>query len=154
MNVPFTYPGFENRNLSIETSMFKHPSLQADGVSVPKNKNTFLLTSNAGEPVEFKPKQNIFDPGWPKLQIGGDTIKVGAPLQWYEYVLTYPPLLYVLGGPIIGLGLGCFAVIGNFAVMRSNLPVAVRYALALGIFIFGFIVLLIIGTIFQLLRRM
>lgn len=154
MNIPFTYPGFENRNLSIDTSMFTHPSLRADGSVVPKNKNTFLLTNNAGEPVEFKPKQNIFDPGRPRVQIGGDTIKVGTPLQWYEYVLTYLPLLFVLGGIIIGLGLGSFAIIGNFAVMRSNLPVAVRYALAIGIFIVGFVVLLVIGTLFQLLRRM
>jgi hypothetical protein len=86
--------------------------------------------------------------------VGGQTITIMPPLQWYQYALMAVPMLLVFAGGAIG---GFFGGMGAFLssrVFRSDMNNGTKYALSglisLGAFISYFIVA---ATVLSVVKR-
>ncbi len=129
--LPITYPGFEGRGLALRPMGFvQGAAIVTDGKAAPRKGRTFTLSDNAGAPVAFQLKGNIFDP-IPAVLVGGQTIRLARPLAWYEYVWILLPLALIVVGGLLGALCGGVAVLVNARLIRSAQPAWARYGLGL-----------------------
>jgi hypothetical protein len=128
MNIPVRLPGLEGQNLALCTAgTFAGPKLTLDGQPLPQRRGLFQLRSNGGSVLNIKLKGRLLDP-IPDLEVGGQTITLVPPLQWYQYAwMSLPLLLLFLGGAIGGFCGGLAATLSS-RVFRSDLSENMQYA--------------------------
>jgi hypothetical protein len=153
MEIPIALPGMEGQRLGLRIDTFTGAKLILNGQPVARQKGVFSLRSNAGSTVTVRFKGRFLDP-IPNLIMGGRTIQIMPPLEWYQYLwMSIPMLLLVLGGAIGALCGGLAAGISS-RIFRSDRSQGMKYALtglvSLGAFIGYFVVA---GTIMTAIRK-
>lgn len=132
MQYPVNTPGFENRQLLIETGgLWSGPKIWIDGGPAPKGpkRGQFLLRRNDGTEVIAQLRNiNFLDP-IPQIVINGKPIRVVEALKWYHWVWSGLPLLLVLIGGALGGLFGGIAIVVNSRVFRSNQSIFAKYLL-------------------------
>lgn len=126
-------PELPGRRVTVETAsgLFGAPRLLVDGVPVEKgNGGVYSVSRNDGDPVTFRFKGAGLDV-IPLVEIDGKrTVRLVAPLQWYEYAWAGLPLALLLIGGAIGGLLGAGAAYTNIAIFRSRTAAGARYGLS------------------------
>ena len=96
--------GFENRGMIIQISYWAGPKLFIDNKKlVPVKKKIFsrnreyVATSNFGKPVLLKLVHKPLD-AIPRLEIEGKTIELVRPMNKWEYIWIFLPLVLLLQG--------------------------------------------------------
>ncbi len=139
MDIPIRLTGLENQNLALRAAGFSGPQLLLDGNPVVKQKDGFFkLKSDSGSLLAIKFKNRFLDP-IPDLIVGGRTLTLVPPLQWYQYAaMALPLILLFLGGALGGLigGIGAYM---NSRIFRSDLNEGMKYGLVMLVSITAFI---------------
>ena len=153
MDLPIKHEAFAGRGLALRTAgFFKGPRLIIDGGEVKGKRLRFSLRDNSGQEREIRLKTNGLDPV-PKVQIGGQAIKLARPLAWYEYAWMGIPIALVFVGGGLGALFGLAAVYSSARIFRSDRGTASKYGLsalislgaALAFFVAALVVQLLIG---------
>jgi len=106
--------------------MFAGPKLMLNGQPVAKQNGLFQVRSKDGTTLAIKFKNRFLDP-IPDLEVGGQTITLVPPLQWYQYAwMAIPLILIFLGGAIGGFCGGLAAALSS-RVFRSDLSEGMKY---------------------------
>lgn len=145
MQYPLTVPGFENRQLILETAgVWSGAKLLLDGEPASKGpkRGQFLLRRLDGtEVVAHVRVTNFLDP-IPQVVIDGKSFLATQPLKWYQWAWGgLPFLLLIIGGALGGL-FGGIALVVNGRVFRSNLNGLAKYLLS------GLVSALAVGAFF------
>lgn len=133
MQYPFTVPGFENRQLCVETGGFwSGAKLLIDGEPAPKGpkRGQFSLRRLDGTEVIAQLRiTNYLDP-IPQVIIEGHSFSAVEPLKWYQWVWGGLPFaLVIIGGALGGL-FGGIALVINGRMFRSNRNGWAKYLLS------------------------
>ncbi len=83
----------------------------------------------------------------PQVRIDGETLRVVAPLRWYQKLWAGLPMLFVLIGGLIGGLVGFLAMSLNSRVFRTDLPPLLHYVAILGNTIAAFVLLNVVQLI-------
>lgn len=128
MNIPVSLPGIEGQNLALcSAGMFNGAKLMLNGQPVTKQKNgMFYVRSNAGPTLAIKFKNRFLDP-IPDLEVGGQTMTLVPPLQWYQYAWMAIPLVLIFMGGAIGGFCGGLAAGISSRVFRSDMSEGMKY---------------------------
>lgn len=151
MQYPVNVPGFEGRNMVVETSVWSTPKLLVDGGPAPKGpkRNQYAIkphNSNHEVLVELKTK---FPDSIPVVYANGNEYHIAEPLSTSAMIWAAAPLLLMFVGGAIGGLLGGLAAFANMQAMRSDLPIPARYGIS-GVFSFAaFIIWLTIALSIQ-----
>ena len=99
-----------------------------DGIEQKKMKGLkrrYLLEDDNGSQtiVEIK---SVIDP-IPTIIIDGEKISLAPPMAWYEYVLSYLPLLLIIIGGAIGAFVGIVGATINTSIIRGQGSIVARY---------------------------
>lgn len=99
-----------------------------DGIEQKKMKGLkrrYLLEDDNGSQtiVEIK---SVIDP-IPTIVIDGEKISLAPPMAWYEYVLSYLPLLLIIIGGAIGAFVGIVGATINTSIIRGQGSIVARY---------------------------
>lgn len=114
-------------------------------------KNVFSLQNTSGETVKIEVKKGkIFKP-LPDLSINGDQVTMSRPLQWYEHIFVFFPLVLLLGGAIGGALGALSAYMNYFNFQKESLSTASRLLIAFGTNTAAFIVYTIAATVLAIL---
>ncbi|RYG73163.1 hypothetical protein EON80_03520 [bacterium] len=122
-------PGFEGREIVANTNALTGRNvLTIDGqpaVAASKRGQLLLQRPDGREATAyFKP---AFPDTVPILMVDEQPIRLVRALEWYELVWAcFPLTLLIIGGMVGGL-LGAIAATINTRILRSNIPVGVRY---------------------------
>lgn len=103
-----------------------------DGIEQKKMKGLkrrYLLEDDNGSQaiVEIK---SVIDP-IPTIVIDGEKISLAPPMAWYEYVLSYLPILLIIIGGVIGAFVGIVGATINTSIIRGQGSIVARYGGAL-----------------------
>ncbi|HHL4511165.1 TPA: hypothetical protein ACQ71X_004202 [Escherichia coli] len=153
MDISINHPRFQSKKLSVSTrTIFKNPSLMIDGIEQKKMKGLkrrYLLEDDNGSQtiVEIK---SVIDP-IPTIVIDGEKISLAPPMAWYEYVLSYLPLLLIIIGGAIGAFVGIVGATINTSIIRGQGSIVARYG---GTLLVTFICYLIFFVIANMLSYM
>lgn len=123
-----------------------------DGIEQKKMKGLkrrYLLEDDNGSQtiVEIK---SVIDP-IPTIVIDGEKISLAPPMAWYEYVLSYLPLLLIIIGGAIGAFVGIVGATINTSIIRGQGSIVARYG---GTLLVTFICYLIFFVIANMLSHM
>lgn len=149
MQYPVRAPGFEGRELVVRLNHWlSDAELWIDGQPAPQGdrRGTFRLQRNDGQQVTASLKHPLLDT-IPLVQIDGATLRVVAPLRWYQLLWAGLPMLFVLIGGIVGGVLGFLAMSLNSRVFRTDLSPVMRYVAVLTITLTTFVLLNIVQVI-------
>jgi len=129
MDIPVQLPGMEGQTVALRLAgAFSGAQLVLNGRALPKRNGLVQLRSNAGSTLAVKFKNRFLDP-IPNLIVGGQTIQLVPPLEWYQYVwMGIPIVLLFVGGALGGL-CGGLAVAVSSRVFRSDLSAGMKYGL-------------------------
>jgi hypothetical protein len=146
MDIPVTLPGMEGQNLALRTAgTFAGPKLLVNGQPVAKQNGTFNLQANSGSTVAVKFKARLLDP-IPNLVVGGQTIQIAPPLEWYQYLWMSVPILLVFMGGAIGGFCGGAAAFMSGHIFRSHRSEMTKYALTGMISLSAFVVYFVLAS--------
>ena len=146
MNIPVILPGIEGQNLALcPAGMFAGAKLMLNGKPLTKQNNFFFVKSNTGSTLAIKFKNRFLDPV-PDLEVGGQTVTLVPPLQWYQYVwMGIPLVLIFLGGAIGGFCGGLAAGISS-RVFRSDLSDPMKYGASALVSVAAFVTYFVAAT--------
>ncbi len=97
---------------------FRGHVLTLDGKPVKREKGQFHLPGESGEPVTVGMKGRYLTEH-PIIRIGDKDFLTGAPTPPFLVVVTFLPLLFLLGGGVIGVVLAVLGVAFNAFILRS-----------------------------------
>lgn len=154
MELSIKHPRFQGKKLSVSTrTVFKNPSLLVDGIEQKKMKGLkrrYLLEDDNGSQAIVEVK-SVIDP-IPTIVIDGENISLAPPMTWYEYVLSYLPLLLLIGG-MIGAVVGVVGATINASIIRGHGSTLARYGYALLVTLICYLVYIVMATLFILLLK-
>lgn len=153
MQYPLTVPGFENRQLVVESSgIWSGAKLLIDGEPAPKGpkRGQFVLHRFDGsEAIAQFRGTNFLDP-IPQVVIDGKPFSATEPLKWYQWLWCgLPFVLAIIGGALGGL-FGGIACAINGRVFRYNLNGLAKYLLTGLVSLGAVVAFLISATLFNL----
>lgn len=143
MQFPVDVPGFEGRNLVVETSAWSTPKLLVDGRPAPRGpkRNQYAIKPNNSNHEVLVELKTTFPDSIPVVYANGNEYRIAEPLSQIALIWAVVPLLLlfvgvVTGGMLLGGILGGLATAANIQAMRSNLSIPTRYIIS-GIFSFA-----------------
>jgi hypothetical protein len=127
--IPLSVPGFERRDLFIQTSFWVGPKLFVDGQKAKKVKRSYTVIDNAGKQVKIEMRVYSFDP-IPRVKIDGVPLQIFSPLRWYEYCWTFLPGTLMFFGGAIGAIFGIAGAHANSRIFRSTQSTIKKYGIS------------------------
>jgi hypothetical protein len=152
MRYTLSIPGFENRELMLETGGFwSGPKLMIDGAPAPKGpkRGQFSLRRNDGTEAIAQLRVKFFLDPLPQVELDGQSFLAAEPLKWYEWLWAGLPFAMIIIGGALGGGIGGLMMAINGRVFRSNLKTPAKYLLtgsiSAGAFIAYFLLALLLN---------
>ncbi len=155
LEFPIDPPGFEQRNMRVQLRYLRTPKLFLDGDPLNPVKSGFFRTmlefkavSNFGKQVSIVFRRRPLDQ-IPEMRIDGQTFLIARPLTRWEYAwMSFPALLIVAGGGLIGGAVGLAALLSNSILMRRIQHPLPRYLLTGGTTAMAFVIFFTLSTTF------
>jgi hypothetical protein len=142
MEYPLNLPGFEGRQLSLQTAgFFSGPKLLLDGQPAPPGpkRGQFALRRNDGTQAVAELRNPLFIDPVPQVVVDGKPHQAAAPLKWYQWVWAGAPLVLLAVGGALGGVLGALAMVVNGRIFRTGLNGVLKYAIT-GVVSFGAVI--------------
>ena len=154
MDIPVNLPGMEGQSVTLRTAgAFAGAKLILNGQPVEKQNGAFNLRTNVGSTLAVQFKTRFLDPS-PDLVVGGQTIQLAQPLQWYQYLWIGLPIALVFAGGAIGGLCGGLGAGVSSRIFRSDRSEGMKYALTGLISVGAFLTYLVIaGSVAAAIRK-
>ncbi len=154
MPYPVNIPGFETRQIAVESGFFSGPKLLIDGQPAPKaaKARDYVLRRSDGSEVKVQLRGIWVDP-IPQIMVDGKPIQVTEPLQWYQWVWAGRPLALIFVGGLLGGLMGGLAITINGRLFRSELNGLAKYLLTGLVSVGALVGYFILAILFNLLIR-
>lgn len=135
MGYPFSIPGFEGQELSVEYSGWNGAArllVDAKPAASGGRANRFQLIRSDGSQVDATVVFTKFGLV-PVVQIEGRNYPLPSPLRWYHWPLIALPLLLVGIGGMLGAVFGSIGFVLNARILSGDWPGWLKVLAALGI---------------------
>lgn len=155
MEYPFTVPGLDDRVLAIRSAGMLHgPRLVVNGVPAKGERGRFRVADAQGREFEIRVKPSALgiDPV-PAVDIGGRTIQLARPFDWYEWAWFGWPVLLVVAGGALGAICGLMAAYAGARIFRTDIAPPLKYLLSAAISLGALVVYLLVAAGVQLLLK-
>jgi hypothetical protein len=130
MDIAISHSAFLRQRLAVRTAgWLSGPRLLLNGTPLAKKKGVYLARADDGADIPIRIKIVLGDP-IPVLTVGGETVRVARPLNWYEYVWAAIPLVLLFVGGALGAFVGMLTTYTNFRILRAERGTATRYGLS------------------------
>jgi membrane associated rhomboid family serine protease len=142
---PISIDGVAGPVVVTTNAFWGHPAISVGGVPAPRTGKRYALPAVAGGAVEATLRTAFTDP-YPTIEVGGVRHRTGPSVPVVLQVLTVLPIaLAAVGGAVGGL-IGALALIGNWAIVRVQIPSVVKALIMLGTAVVAFVVWLVVAA--------